>query len=124
MKFNKEKTFGILFFLIFALIAAWPIFSNNELRIWSAILSLVFLFLTFFSPHLLRPLNYIWIKFGIFLGRFISPIILGLIFFFFITPIGILIRLFKKDLIGLKFSNKKSYWIKRKENIKTMDKQF
>ena len=124
MKVNKEKTFGLLFFLIFALIAVWPIFSNNELRIWSAILSFAFLFLTFFSPHLLRPLNYIWIKFGIFLGRFISPIILGLIFFFFITPIGILIRLFKKDLIGLKFSNKKSYWIKRKENIKTMDKQF
>ena len=124
MKFSDKKTFGILFFLIFSLIAIWPIFNGNELKVWSAILSFLFLFLTFFSPRLLGPLNFIWIKFGMFLGKFISPIILGLIFFFFITPIGILMRVFKKDLIGLKFSKNKSYWIKRKENIKTMDKQF
>ena len=88
------------------------------------ILSLIFLILGLFNSKILSPLNKIWFNFGIFLGHFISPIVMGIIFFAVVTPTSLLMRLFNKNLLGLKRKNTQSYWID-KENLKSnMKKQF
>ena len=98
--------------------------NQNEIRIWSLIIAIVFLILGFLNSKLLTPLNKIWFRFGIFLGNFISPIIMGIIFFFVVTPTGLIMRLFNRDLINLKKSNKKSYWIEKKDIKSSMKNQF
>ena len=122
---NKKNniTFGILFFIFFLIIGLYPLISNEPIRIWSIILSSVFLIITIINPNLFAFLNKLWIKFGILLGKIISPIIMGLVFFFVVTPIGIFVKILKKDVMGLK-REKSSYWIKRKDKLQSMKKQF
>ena len=105
---NNNKSFGILFFFIFILIAFWPVLQNNSIRLWSLIISFIFLFLAFVKPILLRPFYTLWMKFGEFLGKIIAPIVMFLIFFFLITPLSLLVRIFGKDLLNLKFDKSKS----------------
>ena len=124
MKQSSEKSFGILFFIIFILIALWPLLSGEPIKVWALVLSIFFLVITLLKRDLLKPLNKIWIKFGELLGKIIAPIVMALIFFFILTPISIIIRLFGKDLLKLKISKENSYWIKREKNINSMDKQF
>jgi len=124
MKQSSEKSFGILFFIIFILIALWPLLSGETIKVWALVLSILFLVITFLKRDLLKPLNKIWIKFGELLGKIIPPIVMALIFFFILTPTSIIVRLFGKDLLKLKTSKGKSYWIKREKNINSMDKQF
>jgi hypothetical protein len=123
---NKEnnKSFGILFFIVFLLIALWPIKDSESIRVWSMIISLLFLMLGIINSKFLTPLKKGWIKLGEILGKFIAPIVMGFIYFVVITPIGILLRLFGKDLLNIKFSKNKSYWIKRAKDINTMKRQF
>jgi hypothetical protein len=125
IKINKKNniTFGILFFIFFLIIALYPLVSVGVVRIWSVILSLVFLIITIIRPNLFTFLNRLWIQFGIFLGKIISPIVMGLVFFFVVTPIGILVRILKKDVMGLK-RGASSYWINRKDKLQRMNKQF
>jgi len=120
-----NKSFGIVFFIFFLLVSIWPILKNGDLRIWSLILSIIFLVLGLINSKLLTPLNILWNKLGIFLGKFISPIVMGIIFFLVVTPIGLFSRVLGKDFLKLKKNNaKKTYWIK-KDNYKTsMKKQF
>ena len=123
---NKNKdntTFGMLFFILFLVIGLYPLLSSETVRIWSIILSLVFLIITIIKPNLFTFLNRSWIQFGIFLGKIISPIVMGLVFFFVVTPIGILVRILKKDVMGLK-RGASSYWIKREDKLQSMKKQF
>ena len=122
---NKKNniTFGILFFIFFLIIGLYPLISNEPIRIWSIILSSVFLIITTINPNLFALLNKLWIKFGILLGKIISPIIMGLVFFFVVTPIGILVRILKKDVMGLK-RGAPSYWINREDKLQSMKKQF
>ena len=124
MKRSSEKNFGILFTSVFLLIAIWPLVEGETVRIWSLILSFIFFIITFFKQNLLKPLNIIWTKFGELLGKIIAPIVMALIFFIILTPLSFIIRIFGKDLLRLKFSKNRSYWIKREKNINTMDKQF
>ena len=125
MKKSSEKSFGILFGLVFIIVSVWPLFYSNSLRIWSLILAIIFFLLAFLKPSLLKPFNNAWIKLGELLGRIIAPIMMAIVYFLILTPISLLVRLFGKDLIGLKFSNDiKSYWIKRKKHLGSMDKQF
>ena len=124
MKRSSEKNFGILFTSVFLLIAIWPLVEGETVRIWSLILSFIFLITTFFKQNLLKPLNIIWTKFGELLGKIIAPIVMVLIFFIILTPLSFIIRIFGKDLLRLNFSKNRSYWIKREKNITTMDKQF
>jgi len=124
MKQSSEKNFGALFFIVFILIALWPLLSGETIKVWALVLSIIFLAITFLKPDLLKPLNKIWIKFGELLGKIIAPIVMALIFFFVLTPISIVVRLFGKDLLKLKISKENSYWIKREKNINSMDKQF
>ena len=125
MKKNENnKSFGILFFIVFFLIAIWPIIDSGSVRIWSIMLSLIFLILGILNSKILSPLKSAWIKLGEVLGKIIAPIVMGFIYFFIITPIGILMRLIGKDLLGIKYSKNNSYWIKREKNINTMKRQF
>jgi len=121
---NKDNiTFGILFFIFFLIIGAYPLKTGGAIRVWSVVLSLVFLFITIIRPNLFTFLNRLWIQFGIFLGKIISPIVMGLVFFVVITPIGILVKILKKDVMSLK-RGASSYWINRKDKIQSMKKQF
>mgnify|MGYP001484895990 CR=1 FL=1 len=123
-KNDNNKSFGILFFIVFLLIAIWPIFASGPIRIWAIILSLIFLVLGLINSKLLTPFKKTWIKFGEILGKFIAPIVMGFIYFLIITPIGLFMRLIGKDLLSIKFDKEKSYWIKRSKNINTMKRQF
>jgi hypothetical protein len=124
IKISSNRSFGIVFFIVFFLIALYPLTYSGELRIWSAIISLIFLILGLINSNILAPLNKLWFKFGIFLGKIISPIIMGIIFFLVVTPIGLLMRLLGKDLINLKYNNNKSYWIEKNGPKSKMKNQF
>ena len=124
MKRSSEKSFGILFSIVFLFIAIWPLLEDNTIRFWALSISFIFLVLTFLKPELLKPLNIAWIKLGELLGRIIAPIVMALIYFFILTPLSCIIKIFGKDLLKIKFSKNHSYWIKREKNITSMDKQF
>tara|TARA_B100001564_G_C20297185_1_gene515252 strand:- start:229 stop:615 length:387 start_codon:yes stop_codon:yes gene_type:complete len=121
---SSNKNFGIVFFVVFLLIAIYPLTYGGEIRIWSIIFSLIFLILGLLNSKILTPLNNLWYKFGIFLGKIISPLIMGIIFFLVVTPIGLLMRLLGKDLLNLKYNNNKSYWIKKNGPKSKMKNQF
>jgi hypothetical protein len=124
MKKSSEKSFGIIFAFLFFLYGIWPLLSATEIRVWSVIAAVVFLALAFLQPKLLKPLNHYWIKLGEILGKIIAPLVMALVFFAILTPTSFLVRILGKDLLRLKFSKKKTYWLKRSKNITTMDKQF
>ena len=124
-KKSSNRSFGILFFLVFLGFGLWPLTKEMSPNIYLIIISVVFLVLGLLNSKLLSPLNEIWIKFGEILGRVIAPLIMALVYFFILTPISLLVRAFGKDLLGLKYSKQQnSYWIKRIKEIGTMDKQF
>ena len=124
IKIGSNKSFGIVFFGVFFLIAIYPLINSGELRLWSLIISIIFLLLGLVNSKILNPLNKLWFKVGIFLGQIISPLVTGIIFFFVVTPIGILMRLLNKDLLNLKFNNNSSYWIKKNGPKSKMKNQF
>tara|TARA_E500000178_G_C16561175_1_gene547390 strand:+ start:182 stop:565 length:384 start_codon:yes stop_codon:yes gene_type:complete len=124
VKISSNRNFGIVFFIVFLIIALYPLTYSEEIRVWSAIISVIFLVLGLFNSKILTPLNKLWFKFGIFLGKIISPIIMGIIFFLVVTPIGLLMRLLGKDLINLKYNNNISYWIEKKGPKSKMKNQF
>ena len=124
IKISSNKSFGIVFAVVFSLIALWPLLKGNEIRLWSLIISVIFLTLGLLNSKILTPLNKLWFKLGIFLGNFIAPIIMGIIFFFVVTPTGIIMKLFRKDLIKLKKNNDNSYWIEKKDTKSSMTNQF
>ena len=124
IKISSNRSFGVVFFIVFLLIALYPLLNNNEIRLWSLIISVLFLILGILNSKILSPLNKIWFKFGLLLGKIISPIIMGVIFFLVVTPIGFIMKLLGKDLINLKFNNKKSYWIEKSGPKSKMKNQF
>ena len=124
IKISSNRSFGIVFFIVFLLIALYPLLKGNDLRVWSLIISFVFLILGLINSKILTPLNRLWFKFGLLLGRFISPLIMGIIFFVVVTPIGIIMRLLKKDLLNLKYNKKDSYWIDKTGPKSKMKNQF
>jgi hypothetical protein len=123
IKRKDNITFGVLFFFFFLVIGLYPLKTVGTVRIWSLVLSLLFLIITIIRPNLFTFLNKLWIKFGILLGKIISPIVMGLVFFFVLTPVGLIVRVLKKDIMGLK-RGASSYWINRKDKVQTMKKQF
>ena len=124
IKIGSNKSFGVVFFIVFFLFGIWPALKGNDIRYWSISLSLIFLILGLLNSKLLTPLNRLWFKFGIILGNFIAPIIMGLVFFLVVTPIGLTMKLFGKDLINLKKNKDKTYWIEKKEIKTSMKNQF
>ena len=124
IKIGSNRSFGIVFFVVFLIIAIYPLIDGGAIRIWSLIISVIFLFLGLLNSKILNPLNKLWFKVGIFLGKIISPLVMGIIFFLVVTPIGILMRILNKDLLNLKFNKKKSYWIEKNEPKSKMKNQF
>ena len=125
VKISSNRSFGIVFFIVFLLIALYPLIYGGEIRIWSSIISLIFLALGLLDSKILSPLNKIWFMIVIFLGKIISPLIMGIIFFLVVTPIGFIMRMLGKDILNLKYNNKnKSYWIEKKGPKSKMKNQF
>ena len=124
IKLPSNKNFGIVFCIVFFIIATWPILSENNIRIWSLILSFIFLILGLLNSKLLEPLNKIWFKFGLILGKLVAPIVMGIIFFFVVTPTGLIMKILRKDLLNLKKNNSTTYWIKKDNSNSNFKNQF
>ena len=124
IKVSSNRSFGIVFFLFFFIVSIFPLFKDQDIRVWAAVIALIFLILGLMNSPVLSPLNRVWFKFGILLGNFISPIIMGLVFFAVVTPTAFLLRVFGKDLLNLKKNNKKSYWIEKSLIKSKMKNQF
>ena len=122
---SSNRSFGIVFFVFFLIVAFWPLKNGEDLRVWSLIISFIFLLLGLINSKILTPLNKLWFKLGIFLGNFISPIVMALVFFLVVTPTGIIMRLFGKNLLRInKMKNVKTYWIKIDKKNSSMRNQF
>ena len=122
---SSNKSFGLLFFVVFLILALWPLKNGSNINLYFIITSTIFLILGLINSKLLSPLNKSWIKLGEILGMIIAPIVMALVYFVILTPVSFIVRLFGKDLLGLKFlKEKETYWIKRKKNIGSMKKQF
>ena len=124
IKIGSNRSFGIVFFIVFLIISLYPLLNDSEIRLWPLIISIIFLVLGVANSKLLTPLNKIWFKFGLLLGKIVSPIIMGIIYFFVVTPIAILMKLLKKDILNLKYNNKDTYWIEKNEPKSKMKNQF
>ena len=124
IKISSNRSFGIVFFVVFLLIAIYPLSYNGEIRIWSIVISFIFLILGLLKSKILTPLNKLWFKFGILLGMIFSPLIMGIIFFVVVTPIGLIMRILGKDLLNLKYNLNKSYWIEKSGPKSKMKNQF
>ena len=120
---SSNKSFGIVFFIFFLAVALYPLVYQEEYRLWALITSLIFLILGLINSSVLTPLNLVWFKFGMLIGRVVSPIIMALVFFVVVTPTGLIMKFLKKDLLKLKKKDTKSYWIERKSKSE-MKNQF
>ena len=115
IKLGSNRSFGIVFFVFFLLISLWPLKNGGNLNIWLFSISIIFLILGVINSKLLKPLNFIWFKFGLLLGSIISPIVMSIIFFLVVTPTSILLKLFNKDILNLKKIKKKRHIGLRKQ---------
>ena len=124
IKLPSNRNFGIVFSVVFLIISLWPLLNQNDIRIWSLIISGIFLILGLINSKLLLPLNKIWFKFGLMLGNFIAPIVMGIVYFMVVTPTGLIMRLLGKDLLNLKKNNKDTYWINKDNSNNDLKNQF
>ena len=125
IKISTNRNFGLVFFIIFVIVSLWPLTYEGPIRIWTVIISLVFLILGFMNSKLLTPLNKLWFKFGMILGAIVVPVVMGVVFFLVVTPIGLVMKIMGRDLLNKKYDKKKrTYWIKRDTSIGTMKRQF
>ena len=124
IKIGSNKSFGLVFFIFFLIVSFYPLLNGEDIRKWSLVFSVIFLVLGLTNSKILNPLNKLWFNFGIFLGKIMSPVIMGIIFFLVVTPIGLLMRLFGKDILNLKFNNKPTYWIEKNGPKSKMRNQF
>ena len=123
-KIGSNRSFGIVFFIVFLIISFWPLLNSNDIRIWSLVISIIFLILGLINSKILTPLNKLWFKFGIFLGNIISPIVMGVIYFIVVTPIALILKVFNKDVLNLKKTKNSSYWINKEKYNSSMKNQF
>ena len=124
IKLPTNKNFGIVFSIVFLIIALWPLLKQNDLRLWSLSISGIFFVLGLFNSKLLSPLNKIWFKFGMLLGTFISPVVMCIVFFLVVTPTGLIMKLFGKDLLNLKKNKKETYWLDKDNLNSSLKNQF
>ena len=114
VKGSTDRTFGLVFSTVFALIAFYPLLAGGAIRLWSLIVAGIFLMLALVIPGVLAPANWLWMKFGELLHRIVSPVALGIVFYVAVLPTGLLLHLFGKDPLRLKIDRSaSSYWIKR-----------
>lgn len=124
-EYGSEKSFGIVFSIVFLIVALYPLIDSRGFHLWALIVSIIFLLLAFIAPKALSLPNKLWIKFGILLGSIIAPIVMAFVYFITVLPIGLIMRLLGKDLLKQKLDkNVKSYWIERTDPIGSMKNQF
>ena len=123
-KIGSNRSFGVVFFIVFLIISFWPVLNGNDIRIWSLVISIIFIILGLINSKILTPLNKLWFKFGIFLGNIISPIVMGVIYFIVVTPIALILKVFNKDVLNLKKTKNSSYWINKEKYNSSMKNQF
>ena len=124
IKTSSNRNFGVVFAIFFFIVSMFPLFKDEDIRIWAVIVAIIFLILGLLNSSVLSPLNKIWFKFGILLGSFVSPIVMGIVFFLIVTPTSLIMRLFGKNLLGLNRVNKKTYWFERSKIKSKMKNQF
>ena len=125
IKISSNRSFGLVFFLVFLAISLWPLIHEDQIRIWSIVVAMIFLILGLMNSKLLTPLNRMWFRFGMFLGAIVAPFVMAVVFFLVVTPIGIVMKLMGRDLLEKKYDKeKKTYWKKRPISIGTMKRQF
>ena len=124
IKIGTNKSFGIVFFIFFFIVSIFPLLNDGNIRVWSLIVSIIFLILGILNSKILTPLNQVWFKFGILLGRFVSPVVMGAVFFVIVTPTSLIMKVLHKNLLNLKKDNKKTYWIERSKIKSKMKNQF
>ena len=124
IKISSNRSFGIVFFIFFLIVAIFPLLNDENIRIWSLIVCTIFLISGLLNLRFLTPLNKLWFKFGIFLGNFVSPIIMGIVFFSIVTPTSFIMKLLGKNLLNLKKNNKNTYWIEKSKIKSKMKDQF
>jgi len=124
IKISTNKSFGLVFFVVFFLISVYPLLNAGNIRFWSLIVAIIFLTLGLLNSKILTPLNKIWFKFGLLLGSIVSPIVMSIIFFFVVTPISLIMRILGKDILNLKWNNSNSYWIEKSGPKSKMKNQF
>ena len=114
IKVGSERVFGIVFAVFFAVVAAWPLLDGMSPRCWALVLALVFIGTSFFLPVVLRPLNIVWFKFGMLLYKVVNPLTMGMLFYFTVVPMGLVMRAMGKDPLNPKPDPAlASYWIER-----------
>jgi predicted membrane metal-binding protein len=114
VQIGSEKGFGIVFAVVFLIVALWPLPFGGEVRLWALAVAALLLVIAFAVPRLLSPFNRVWFRFGLLLHKIVNPVIMGLIFFGAVLPTGFLMRLFGKDPLRLGFDREAaSYWIDR-----------
>lgn len=126
-KMLENRTFGLIFAGIFAVIALFPLISGGDIRQWAGIISLAFASVAIVFPSLLLPLNKFWVKFGLFMHKIVNPILMGLVFFVAVFPTGMVLKLLGKDPMRRKLdSATDTYWIERDEPLskESFDNQF
>ena len=122
---SSEKSFGVVFSIVFFIVALYPLINSEGLRIWALVVSATFLLLAYVAPKILSLPNKLWFKFGLLIGSIVTPIVMTLVYFVTVLPTGLIMRLLGKDLLKQKLDkNAKSYWIERKEPMGSMKNQF
>ena len=124
IKISSNRSFGIVFFIFFLILALWPLINQGNIRLSFFVISIIFLILGIINSKILTPLNNLWFKFGLLLGKIVSPVVMGAIFFLVVTPTGIIMRLIGKDLLNLKKNKSNTYWVEKKNENSSMKNQF
>ena len=124
IKISSNRSFGLVFFVVFLLISIYPLLHGQNLKFWSLIIAIIFLALGLLNSKILTPLNKIWFKFGLLLGRIVSPVIMSIIFFFVVTPISFVMKILGKDMLNLKRNNNNTYWVEKSGPKSKMKNQF
>ena len=124
IKMGSNKSFGLVFFVFFFIMSLYLFSKDGNIKIWAVIPAIIFLILGLLNSSILSPLNKIWFKFGILLGNFVSPIVMGIVFFAIVTPTSLIMRVLGKNLLNLKKASKKTYWIERSKIKSKMKNQF
>ena len=124
LKIGSNRSFGIVFFIVFLIIALWPLTNNENIRIWSLVISIIFLILGIFNSNLLTSMNKLWMKFGLLLGKIVSPVVMAVIYFGVVTPTGLIMRILGKDILKLNKKNYNSYWQEKDNSNNNMNNQF
>ena len=122
---SSEKSFGVVFSIVFLIVALYPLVNSEGLHICALAVSFIFFLLAIIAPQALSLPNKLWFKFGLLLGSIVAPIVMTLVYFVTVLPTGLIMRLLGKDLLKQKLDkNTKSYWIERKQPMGSMKNQF